>query len=151
MSESIREKPDRYAWEQYGVRPEILPFSHEHYEICRHASSGKWFAVFIVKERAAFGLPGEGEAEILCVKIKDPFYADFLMRQPGYLRGYPSGRWNWVSVVLDGTVAFDEICPLLDESYSATGTKAKKRSVPMPKREVRHEGGIPKEASPLKN
>ena len=131
MSESIREKLDRYTREQYGVEPEILPFSRENYEIYRHASSGKWFAVFIVKERAVFGLPGEGEAEILSVKIKDPVYADYLMQQPGYLRGYPSSKWNWVSVVLDGSVPFDEILPLLDESYAATKTKTKNQKVPL--------------------
>ena len=131
MSESIREKLDRYTREQYGVEPEILPFSRENYEIYRHASSGKWFAVFVVKDRTVFGLPGEGETEILCVKIKDPYYADFLMRQPGYLRGYPSGKWNWVSVVLDGSVPFDEILPLLDESYAATKTKTKNQKVPL--------------------
>lgn len=132
---NIRQQLDIYTKETYGVDPEILPFSHEDYEIYRHTDIGKWFAVFIVKERSAFGLVGDGPAEIICVKVADPMYADFLMNQPGYLRGYPSRDWNWVSAVLDGTVPFEDIRRLLDESYRATKSKAKNLRVPLQKRE----------------
>ena len=135
-NQTIRERLDAYTKEKYGIDPEILPFSHEDYEIYRHTDTGKWFAVFIVKERSAFGLDGDGEAEILCVKPKDKFFADFMMQQPGYLRGYPSSKWNWVSMVLDGTVPFEDICRWLDESYAATKSKSKNLKTPLPKREV---------------
>ena len=133
---TIRARLDEYTKEKYGIEPEILPFSREDYEIYRHTETGKWFAVFIVKERSGFGLDGEGTTEVLCVKVADPFFADFLMSQPGYLRGYPSSKWNWVSVVLDGTVPFEEICKWLDESYNATKTKAKNRKTPLIKRDT---------------
>ena len=132
---TIRERIDAYTKEKYGIDPEILPFSHEDYEIYRHTETGKWFAVFIVKERRAFGLDGEGTAEILCVKPKDRFFADFLTQQPGYLRGYPSSKWKWVSMVLDSSVPFENICRWLDESYLATKTKAGNQKTPLPKRE----------------
>ena len=131
----ICERIDVYAKEKYGIDPEILPFSHEEYEIYRHTETGKWFAVFIVKERSAFGLEGDGKAAILCVKSKDPLLADVLMEQPGYLRGYPSRKWNWVSVVLDGTVPFEDIRRLLDESYLTTKTKTRNLKTPLLKRE----------------
>lgn len=132
---NIRQRLDAYTKEQYGVDPEILPFSHEDYEIYRHTDTGKWFAVFVVKERSVFGLEGDGTAEIICVKISDPLYADFLMNQPGYLHGYPSRGWNWVSAVLDGTVPFEELRRMLDESYKATKSKARNLKVPLVKRE----------------
>ena len=135
VTKTIRERIDAYTKEKYDIDPEILPFSHEEYEIYRHTENGKWFAVFIVKERSAFGLEGDGTAEILCVKIKDPFFADILMQQSGYLRGYPSSKWNWVSMVLDGTVPFEDICRWLDESYLATRTKAGNLKTPLLKRE----------------
>jgi len=136
VDKTIRELLDTYTKEKYGIEPEILPFSHENYEIYRHTETGKWFAVFIVKEREVFGLSGEGKAEILCVKIKDSLLADFLMGQPGYLRGYPSCKWNWVSVVLDGTVPFKDICKWLDESYQATKSKARNLKVPLGKKDT---------------
>ncbi len=133
----IRAKLDEYTKEKYGIDPEILPFSHEDYEIYRHPDTGRWFAVFVVKDRSVFGLPGAGKAEIMCVRSGDPLLADSLMDQPGYLRGYPSRKWNWLSVVLDGTVPFEDICPLLDGSYNATKTKTKNLRTPLAKRGAR--------------
>ncbi len=130
-AKTIRERLDAYTKEKYDIDPEMLPFSHENYEIYRHTETGKWFAVFIVKERNIFGMDGDGTAEILCVKPKDPFFADFLMQQQGYLRGYPSSKWNWVSMVLDGTVPFEDICRWLDESYQATKSKAGNLKIPL--------------------
>ena len=132
---TIRERIDAYTKEKFGIDPEILPFSNEDYEIYRHTENGKWFAVFIVKERSAFGMDGDGQAEILCVKPNNRFFADSMMEQPGYLRGYPSRKWNWVSMVLDGTVLFEDICRWLDESYQATKSKAGNLKTPLPKRE----------------
>lgn len=55
--QTIRKSLDIYVEGKYGIQPEILPFSQEDYEIYRHPDTGKWFAVFIVKERSAFGQP----------------------------------------------------------------------------------------------
>ena len=133
---TIRERLDAYVKEKYDIDPEILPFSHEDYEIYRHTETGKWFAVYIVKDRTIFGLDGAGEAEIICVKPKDRFLVDFLMHEPGYLRGYPSSKWNWISMVLDGTVPIEDITRWLDESYQVTMTKAGNKKTPLPKRKT---------------
>ena len=135
-NKTIRERLDAYTKEKYSIVPEILPFSREDYEIYRHEDTGKWFAVFIVKERSAFGLDGDGETEILCVKPKDRLFADFMMQETGYLRGYPNSKWNWISMVLDGTVPYQDICRWLDESYQATKSKSKNLKTPLLKREV---------------
>lgn len=135
-NKTIRERLDAYTKEKYSIVPEILPFSREDYEIYRHEDTGKWFAVFIVKERSAFGLDGDGETENLCVKPKDRLFADFMMQETGYLRGYPSSKWNWISMVLDGTVPHQDICRWLDESYQATKSKSKNLKTPLLKREV---------------
>ena len=129
---TLRERIDAYTREEYGIEPEILPFSHENYEIYRHPETGKWFAVFIVKERSAFGLAGNGQAEILCVKPANRSLADFLMQQPGYLRGYPASGWNWMSMILDGTVPYEDICRWLDESWQAVNSKSKKSESDVP-------------------
>ena len=126
-TDTIRQRLDRYVKEKYGIEPERLPFGHEDYSIYRHTDEGKWFAVLIVKPRHEFGLVGEGDSEVVSVKIRDPLLVDLLTQQPGYLRGYPSRRWNWLSVLLDGTVPFEDICRWLDESYAATAGKNKRK------------------------
>ena len=130
-----RRQIEIYAKEKYGVEPEQLPFNREDYAVLRHPANGKWFAVFIVKPRKEFGLAGKGNAEIVSVKIRDPFLADALARQPGYLKGYPSPKWRWISMVLDGSLPFEDICQRLDEGYHATKTKTKNKKVPLMKRD----------------
>ncbi len=117
---TIRQQIESYVKRKYHIETEQLPFNHEDYAILRHPDSGKWFAVFIVKPYEEFGLNGQGNLEIISLKPKDPVTAESLMDQAGYLRGYPSSRWNWISIILDGTVPFAEIRDLLDESYIAT-------------------------------
>ncbi len=134
MSDTLHQKLDKYVKNKYGITPEILPFSHENYEIYRHTDTGKWFAVFIEKERSAFGLDGDGRTEIVCFKLKDSLLADLLAQQKGYLRGYPAANWSWLSAVLDGTVPYEDICRLLDESYEATKSKSKNKKTPLPKK-----------------
>ena len=128
---AFREQLDAYVKQKYGVVPELLPFSHEDYSIYRHTRTDRWFAVFIVKERREFGLPGNGDAEIVCFKIRDNMLADVLARQPGYLRGYPSRKWKWLSAILDDTVPLEDICRRLDESYDATKSKTRNKKIPL--------------------
>lgn len=131
---SIRKQIDSYVKEKYGITPEILPFSHEKYEIYRHRESGRWFSVFIEKQRREFGLDGKGEVEVICVKPRDFEYATFLMGEKGYLRGLPSKGWNWLSIVLDGTVSVKDICSFIDESYYGTKDKPKNKKTPLAKK-----------------
>ena len=124
---SIREQLDAYVRKKYRIEPEILPFSHENYAIYRHTETGKWFAVFIVKDRSVFGLSGSGNVELLCFKLRDRMVADLVAQQPGYLRGLPASSWNWTSAVLDGTIPLANICQWVDESYEVTKTKVKNK------------------------
>ena len=117
---AIREQLDAYVKEKYGIDPEFLLFSQEDYGVYRHPDTGRWFAVFIVKDRHVFGLPGLGKAEIVSFKIRSRMLADFVSQQQGYLRGFPASNWNWTSAVLDGTIHFEDICLWIDESYTAT-------------------------------
>ena len=59
--------------------------------------------------------------------------ADFVAQQLGYLSGFPASNWNWTTAVLDGMIPFEDICRWVDESYTATKTKAKNKRTPLPK------------------
>ena len=133
---TMREQLDAYVKDKYRIEPEILPFAHADYEIYRHQDTGKWFAVFIVKDRHEFGLPGSGKAEIVCFRIRDVTLGDFISRQPGYLRGFPASNWNWISAVLDGTALFADICHWIDESFRATDAKTKNKRTPLARRDT---------------
>ena len=89
-----------------------------------------------MKERREFGLPGNGDAEIVCFKIRDNMLADVLARQPGYLRGYPSRKWKWLSAILDDTVPLEDICRRLDESYDAAKSKTENKKIPLARKQT---------------
>lgn len=131
---SLRARIEAYAREEYGIEPEQLPFNHEDYAVLRHRDTGKWFAVFFVKPRAALGLPGAGDAEILSVKIGNRRMAEAVAARPGVLRGYPSSTWNWLSAPLDGIIPLDDLRVWLDESFRATLSSGSNQRVPLPKR-----------------
>ena len=131
---SLRARIEAYARGKYEIEPEQLPFNHEDYAVLRHPRNGKWFAVFFVKPRAVLGLPGDGVVEILSFKVRDRRLMARLSKRPGFLGGYPSPRWNWLSVALDGSVPLREITPCLDDSFCATAFKPANQNIPLEKR-----------------
>lgn len=134
-NETQRRQLEIYAKKKYDIEPEQLPFNHEDYAILRHSGNGKWFAVFIVKPRSELRLKGNGDAEIVSVKLRDSSMVDMLAHQSGFLQGYPNPKWKWISIVLDGTIPFEDICQWLDESYQATKSKAQNKKVALLKRD----------------
>ena len=83
--------------------------------------------------RENLGLHGEERVDILNVKLADTAYADMLIHQKGYFKGYHISRGNWVSVLLDGTVPMKDVQSLLAESYAVTSKKYRKTKERPPK------------------
>ena len=79
------------------------------------------------------GLKSAEYVDIMNVKLGDPMLVDVLVRQPGYFHGYHIARGNWISILLDGTVPFEEICQWIDESYAVMASKQKKQKMRPPK------------------
>ena len=125
----LREKLFEYVREKYKSEPEYLWSRFPEYAVFRHADNRKWFGIIMNVRRNKLGLDGEEKVDILNVKLSDPLLVDMLVRQAGYLRGYHISRGNWVSILLDGTVLFDDICGWLNESFMTTASKQKKQKV----------------------
>ena len=123
MNRKVREKIFKYVKEKYNIEPDY-PFSTAPtYPVLRHADNRKWFALIMDVPREKLGLKGTEYVDIINVKLGDPMLADMLVRQPGYFYGYHITRSSWISILLDGTVPFAEICRWIDESYAVTAPK----------------------------
>lgn len=83
--------------------------------------------------REKLGLQGNDRVDVINVKMGDPFLVDILTQQDGYFRCYHISRGNWVSILLDGTVTFKEICGMIDESFIVTASRQKKQKIRPPK------------------
>ena len=130
---SLKDAVIAYVKEKYGASPENLWMRYPNYAIFRHADNGKWFAIIMRVQRAKLGLPGNDVVDILNVKLSDPFLADLLVQQPGYMRGYHIARGNWISILMDGTVPRKDLCRWVDESYLATASVRQKKKMRPPK------------------
>ena len=115
-----------YVKKTYKAAPEYLWRRFPNYAVFRHADNGKWFGLIMNVTRDKLGLDGTELVDILNVKLPDPFLVDTLIHQPGYIRGYHISRGNWVSILLDGKISFEEICGWIGESYMTTASKETK-------------------------
>ncbi len=123
----MREQILEYSKKKYKAAPEHLWNSFPNYVVLRHNDNSKWFAVIMDVPREKLDLSGEERIDILNVKLEDPLLVNILTQQPGYLRGYHMSRGSWLSILLDGTVPFEEIKELIDMSFFATASKQRKK------------------------
>ena len=111
----MREKIFKYVKEKYNIEPDY-PFSTAPtYPVLRHADNRKWFALIMDVQREKLGLKGTDYVDIINLKLGDPMLVDMIVRQLGYFYGYHITRSSWISILLDGTVPFEEICQWIDE------------------------------------
>ena len=103
------------------------------YPVLRHADNRKWFALIMDVQREKLGLKGTDYVDIINLKLGDPMLVDMIVRQSGYYYGYHITRSSWISILLDGTVPFDEICQWIDESYAVTASRKQQQKIRSPK------------------
>lgn len=126
MEGSVREAVFAYVSNYYGVEPDY-PFSTApSYPVLRHPGSRKWFALVMDVPRSRLGLEGEERVDVINLKCS-PSLSGVLRRQEGILPAYHMHRDSWISVLLDGTVAAEDIFPLIDLSYELTKEKKRRR------------------------
>lgn len=130
---TLREQLFGYIKKKYKADPEHLWRRFPDYAIFRHRDNEKWFALVMDVKKRNLGVDGDDIVDILNVKLSDPLLVDMLIRQPGYFRGYHISRGSWVSILLDGSVPFDDIYRWLDESYLTTASKQQKQKLRPPK------------------
>lgn len=130
---SFREALLRYVKKKYKTEPDYPWKGDSESAVFRHEDNNKWYGLVMEVERAKLGLPGEGRICALNVKTQDRMFHDILVCREGYLPGYHMNKEKWITVFLDGTVPFDEVCGMLDASYKATASKKKQQKIRPPK------------------
>ncbi len=124
----------KYVKDKYDSEPEYLWRRFPDYVVFRHEDNRKWYALIMDVHRDKLGLQGKDRVDILNVKMSDPFLVSILIQQEGYFKGYHISRGNWISILLDGTVPYDEICEMIDDSFIVTASNQKKHEI-RPKKE----------------
>lgn len=129
----LRDRVFDYVRTKYQNEAEHLWIRYPSYAVFRHTDNRKWYGVVMDLPCSKLGLPGSDIVDVLDLKVNDLFLMDFLLKREGFFPGYHMSRSSWISVLLDGTVDFDEICGLIDRSFMATASAGTKKALRPPK------------------
>lgn len=114
-----RESVEKYIAKTYGCVPDYPWDSWPNYAVYRHHSNRKWFAVVMNLPKRKLGIDDEGVVDVMNVKC-DLILIGSLRLKKGFYPAYHMNKANWITVLLDGTVADQEIQGLLDMSFDLT-------------------------------
>jgi predicted DNA-binding protein (MmcQ/YjbR family) len=120
--EPIMTRQDVFSWcrRQYGTEPDY-PWNDWN-AVLRHTDNNKWYGVIIEVNRSKLGMDETGMVDVLNVKC-DPTIIGMLRMQPGFYPAYHMNKEKWVSILLCGPSADDEIKELIEFSYQLTSSR----------------------------
>lgn len=108
----------------YGVLPEFLWDDSPDCGVFRNQDTQKWFGILMNIDRRKL-LPNEnGKVEVINLKLDE--LVEEALRAKGVFPAYHMTKKNWVSVILDDTLADGEIAQLVDISFAHSAAKKKK-------------------------
>lgn len=110
----------RFVEREFREKPERLWPKTPSSAIIRNAKNGKWYLVFQTVEREKLGIEGNGEVEIINLRMK-PMDGRSVLGRPGHYPGWHMNKQSWFSIILDGTVSDEEIRRLIRESRLLSG------------------------------
>ena len=88
----------------------------------KHQDNKKWFGLIMKVPYIKLNIEKEGMCDVINLK-NIPELIGSIRKKEGILPAYHMNKEHWISVLLDGTVDFKEICELIDVSYELTRKK----------------------------
>lgn len=107
----------QYAREKYGAEPEFLWEKFSDNAVLRRKDTEKWFAVLLTVPRRKLGLDSDEIVEIADLRTR-PENIPKLIDGKKFFPGWHMNKKHWFTIVLDGSVSFEEICKRIGESWS---------------------------------
>ena len=117
---------EEYIQNNYSEEPDYPWIKYPNYEVFRHGSNKKWFAIIMDVPKNKLGLHGEDILDVVNFKC-DPALLGSLLDEKGFFPAYHMSKASWITVSLDGSVADDKIKMLLDMSFEATASKISRK------------------------
>lgn len=104
-----------YIIQTYGDEPEFLWKKSPGSAVFRNKENHKWYGIIMNVARSKI-TTGTGEIEIINLKANE-LTIQALVKQQGFYRGYHMNKKNWFTIILDDTIADEEIRRLIEMSY----------------------------------
>lgn len=107
----------RFVQRKYGDEPEFLWEKFPDCAAFRRKDTAKWYATVLTVAKNKLGLDSMEKVEIIDLRIEPEKIAD-LLKKEYYYPGWHMNKKSWYTIILDGSVATEEICRLIEESYA---------------------------------
>ena len=105
----------QYISTEYQVSPEFLWARFPGCAAFRHPGSGKWFGIIMNVDRGKLISGETGEVEIINIKLDE--LAESHIDNVSILPPYHQTKKKWVTVILDDSLADEEIWKMIDIGY----------------------------------
>lgn len=102
--------------EKYCRELEFLWDKFEGAAVWRRGDTNKWFAAVLTVSRRKLGLDSDEIVEIIDLRLP-PEEMAALVDGKRYFGGWHMNKKHWFTIILDGTVEFEELCRRVDVSY----------------------------------
>ena len=106
-----------YFRKKYGDDVEYLWEKFPDNAVVRRKDNKKWYAAILTVKKNKIGKFKSSEnVEVIDLRV-DVEELPKLIESPNYYAGYHMNKKHWISIILDGSVDFDELCKRVDDSY----------------------------------
>lgn len=106
----------RHVRDTYGDEPEYLWTKFPDNAVWRRKDTGKWYGALLSVSTSKLGISPGKMAEMIDLRIQ-PEKIDALIDRKIYFPGWHMNKKHWYTIILDGSVSFEELCQRMDESY----------------------------------
>lgn len=121
-----RDRVIQYVQSRFGTEAEYLWSDEPGFAVFRHSASKKWYGLIMDVSSSKLGLPGDGPVDVLDIKCSTIMIGS-LLSEEGFLPAYHMNKNHWISILLNDTVADDQIFSLLEMSYDSVAPKRRKK------------------------
>lgn len=105
-----------YVRKAYGDELEFLWEKFAGNAVWRRQDTRKWYGVLLTVSKRKLGIASDEMAEIIDLRIQ-PEELETLLDHKNYFPGYHMNKKHWFTIILDDSIALEEICRRIDSSY----------------------------------
>lgn len=105
-----------YAKQKYGSEPEYLWEKFPRNAVCRRADNKKWYFAVLSVKADRLGFDSDEIIEVIDLRADKEIVPELLKKENIY-PAYHMNKKSWVTVVLDGSMGFNQLCEMIDHSY----------------------------------
>lgn len=106
----------KYVKTKFDRELEFLWEKFDDNAIWRRGDNNKWFGVLLKVSKRKLEYNSDELVEIIDLRV-EPNLIDELVDNEKYFKGYHMNKKHWITICLDGSVEFQEICSRIDDSF----------------------------------